>query len=49
MKVPGYVWKAALVLLTIREIRLWYDTVKSYEEDDDEKEKVPDCCKHLYA
>ena len=48
MKFPSYVWKAALVFLTIREIRLWYDMIKSYEEDD-EKEKVPDCCKHLYA
>ena len=50
MNIPKYVWISMIVLLSINELRLIYDTYKSYEDDDDKnKNELSDAIKHIYC
>jgi len=50
MNIPKFIVIYASILLTIREIRLWYELYYSYIKNEDEKEnEMPDSVKHLYS
>ena len=50
MKIPGYVWKYGLVLLTINEIRKWADLYFTFfiKDGENEEEDMPESVKHMY-
>ena len=51
MKIPGYVWKYGLVILSLREIRKWADLYFTFFIKDDrnsEEEEMPESVKHMY-
>ncbi len=50
MRIPEYVWKYGLIILTLSEIRKWVDLYFTiYENDEDnEEEEMLESVKHMY-
>ncbi len=47
MNIPNYVWKSAIILLSISELRRWIELYKSYYDISEDNE-MPESIKHLY-
>ena len=50
MNIPKFIVIYASILLTIRELRYWTELYLEYSEtEEDKKDEIPDCVKHLYS
>lgn len=47
--VPSYVWISVVILLFIKEIRYWVETILSFEEQDDDFDSLPESVKHMFS
>lgn len=51
MAVPRFVWISGIVLITLYELRQWYDLYLTFKDDDDDNnsDEIPDSVRHIYA
>lgn len=51
MAIPKYVWISGIVLITLYELRQWYDLYLTFKDDDDDKndDDIPESVRHMYA
>ena len=50
MNMPKFIVIYASILLTIRELRNWTELYYSFiKNEEDKKDEMPDCVKHLYS
>ena len=52
LNAPSYVWISGIMLLFIKEIRYWFETILNYEIEYEEKEKekeLPESVKRMFS